>query len=212
MDFGLAFSFPFQDDKWINKILIAGLISLIPVLGWIVVLGWQIEVIRRVIQGSDEPLPDWSDFSAYLTLGVKGAVIALVYSIPIMLLSIPVPVISALMDSGSGDTIIALISICFSCLSLLYGIVLAFVIPAAFGRLAASDQMGDAFQLAAIWELVRNALGAYVIAIIGTIVAGFVGSLGAIACLIGVIFTWAYYNVVAGHLYGQAYLEGAGAS
>jgi hypothetical protein len=212
MDFVLAFSFPFKDEKWISKILIAGLIGLIPVIGWIVLLGWQIEVIRRVIQGSNEPLPDWSGFGDYLILGLKGIVIALIYSLPIILLSIPVPILSSILDSADASVVVAIISFCFSCISLLYGIVLAFVIPAAFGRLAATNRLVDAFNLSAIWGLVRNALGSYVIAIIGTIIASFVGTLGVIACFIGIIFTWAYYNVVAGHLYGQAYREGAAAS
>lgn len=212
MDFGLAFSFPFQDEKWINKILIAGLIALIPIVGWIVLLGWQIEVIRRVIQGSDEPLPDWSGFGDYLMLGLQGVVIALVYSLPIILLTAPVAILSAVLDSSDAGIIIGVISACFSCISLIYGILMAFAIPAAFGRLAATGKIGEAFKLSAIWDLVRNSLGAYVIAIIGTLVASFVGSLGIIACIIGVVFTWAYYNAVAGHLYGQAYREGAAAS
>ena len=37
MDFGLAFTFPFQDEKWIEKLLIAGVIMIIPFVGWIAV-------------------------------------------------------------------------------------------------------------------------------------------------------------------------------
>lgn len=37
MDLGLAFTFPFQDENWLQKILIAGLIMLIPFLGWLAV-------------------------------------------------------------------------------------------------------------------------------------------------------------------------------
>ncbi len=35
MDFGLPFSFAFQDQNWFKKLAIAGLITLIPIMGWI---------------------------------------------------------------------------------------------------------------------------------------------------------------------------------
>ena len=38
MDIGLAFSYPFQDEEWITKLLLVGVILLVPVLGLIVVL------------------------------------------------------------------------------------------------------------------------------------------------------------------------------
>ena len=50
MDFGLAFSFPFQDKNWLQKILIAGLIMLIPIVGWFAVIGWALEITRRVVR------------------------------------------------------------------------------------------------------------------------------------------------------------------
>jgi len=40
MDFGKAFSFVFEDEDWIKKIGVGGLISLIPVIGVFLVLGW----------------------------------------------------------------------------------------------------------------------------------------------------------------------------
>jgi 4-hydroxybenzoate polyprenyltransferase len=40
MDFGLAFSYPFQDQDWFKKIAIAAVIALFPVVGWFAVFGW----------------------------------------------------------------------------------------------------------------------------------------------------------------------------
>jgi hypothetical protein len=43
------------------------------------------------------------------------------------------------------------------------------------------------------------------IVLLGSIVAGFVGSAGVILCVIGVLFTYAYAMLVQSHLWGQAY-------
>ena len=101
MDFGLAFSFPFKDEKWIEKIVIAAVISIIPIIGWFALLGWAIEIGRRVINGEEEVLADWSDFGGLLTLGFKAWLAALVFSIPLIIVWIPVGIFTGLV--GSSD-------------------------------------------------------------------------------------------------------------
>ena len=55
MDFGSAFSFVFQDEDWIKKILLIAVISLIPIVGQIVALGFALEVMKRVINSDPTP-------------------------------------------------------------------------------------------------------------------------------------------------------------
>ncbi|HEX9597358.1 MAG TPA: DUF4013 domain-containing protein [Anaerolineales bacterium] len=210
MDFGLAFSFPFQDEKWVTKLLIAAGLSLIPVIGQIVVLGWSLEITRRVIQGNPEPLPDWSDFGGYLMLGLKGLVVGFVLSLPMILFGIlygvGTGVVASAMDPDAGATVASLLSICFACFAFLYGLVIAVGAPAAMGILAATDQIGAALSPGSILAHFRAAVGPYIIAILGVwVVFGIVGPLGIIACGIGLFVTQAYAFVVSGHLYGQAY-------
>ena len=212
MDFGLAFSFPFQDQQWVKKLLITAVISLVPIIGGIAVLGWSLEVARRVIRQHPEPLPDWSEFGALLGLGFKGFLIGIVLSIPAWVISLPTVALSAFAaDSQDLQTIVTIVSICTSCLSILYSIILAFATPAAYGELASTDQIGAALNPSRIWQLVRAAPSAWLIAILGTLVGGIVASLGLIACIVGVFFTFAYYAALSGHLYGQAYLQATAA-
>ncbi len=212
MDFGLAFSFPFQDEQWVKKLLISAVLMIIPIIGWIAVLGWSIEVTRRVIRQHPEPLPDWSEFGALLALGFKGFLIGVLFSIPAFVISLPNFLLTAFAaDSQDWQTVIVIVSICTSCVSLLYSIVLAFATPAAYGELAATDQIGSAINPGRLWALVRTAPSAYLIAILGTLVGGIVAMLGVIACVVGVFFTFAYYFALAGHLYGQAYIQGSAA-
>jgi hypothetical protein len=94
------------------------------------------------------------------------------------------------------------------CLTFSYAIALLFALPASYGRLAATDGLGESLNVKALWTIVSNAPSAYLIVLLGYIVAGFIASLGSILCLVGVFLTTAYSLAVEGHLLGQAYLEG----
>ena len=207
MDFGLAFSFPFQDEEWIKKVAIAGVLVLIPIVGWFAVLGWSLEVSKRVIAGDKETLPAWTDFGGFMSLGLKAVVVLLIFLIPIFVIVLPTSFASTLVDSADLETIVTVVIICVSCIVVFYAIVLAFVVPASFGRLAATGSIGEALNVGKLWGMIRAAPSAYLIAILGYIAAGFVGGLGTFACGIGLLLTLAYSLAVEGHLNGQAYQE-----
>ena len=209
MDLGLAFSFVFEDEEWVKKVLIAAVLLFIPVIGWFAVFGWAIEITRRVIRQSEEPLPDWTEISDLFILGLKGFVISFVYSIPVMLLSAPITILGWFEDLQG---IVAFLSVCASCLTFIYSIILWVAMPAAFGILADSDNIGEAINPSKILELVRAAPGAYVMALLGIIIAGLVSSVGVILCFIGVFFTSAYAMAFTGHVYGQAYNQARAAA
>jgi len=210
MNLGKAFTFAFEDKDWIKKIGIAGLVMLIPLIGQITVLGWALEVTRRVIRREPETLPDWGAFGDYLVKGLKMFVIGLVYALPIILVSICFSLPSVFMQNGGDDTMAAAlsaISFCMSCIFALYGIAMAFIIPAAYANFAVTDELGSAFRFSEVFGLVRTAPSAYLLVLLGSIVAGLIAGLGIILCFIGVIFTSAYAYVIQSHLWGQAYNE-----
>jgi hypothetical protein len=211
MDFGKAFTFVFEDEDWLKKIALGGLLSLIPVIGIFLVIGYGFEVTKRVIKGDAEVLPDWSDFGGYLTKGFLVFLIVFVYLLPVILIqactSIP------FLFDKPGDTLTAIftiVTICFGCFTFLYSLVAYLVLPAAVGRYAATGELGEAFKLGAIFGMVKDNLGTYGMVLLGGIVASLVASLGSIACLIGVLFTMVYSMAVNGHLWGQAYNVSAG--
>ena len=206
MDFGKAFSFVFEDEDWIKKIVVGGLISLIPVIGAFLVLGWGVEVIKRVIRDDAEILPDWSDFGGYLARGFLVFLVAFVYMLPVILLQ----VCSSLpfLYESADETLITLftiVTVCFGCLTTLYSIAVYLVLPAAIASYADTDDISSAFKLGEIFKMVRDNIGTYAMVFLGGIVAGMVASLGTIACVIGVLFTSVYSFAVNGHLWGQAY-------
>lgn len=206
MDFGKAFSFVFEDEDWIKKIGVGGLISLIPVIGVFLVLGWGVEVVKRVIRDDAEILPDWSDFGGYLARGFLVFLVAFVYFLPVILLQVcsSLPFLYEAADE-TLITLFTIVTVCFGCVTLLYSIAAYLVLPAAIANYAATDDISAAFKLGEVFKMVRDNIGTYAMVLLGGIVASIVASLGSIACVIGVLFTSVYSFAINGHLWGQAY-------
>jgi hypothetical protein len=214
MDFSTPFTYPFKDPDWLKKIAIAGLIFLIPIVGWLYLFGWGLEITRQIIKGEPVVIPE-TDFSKFLTRGLKAWVVGIVYAIPSLLLQIPSGIMRAVAqtssnDNGGGAAMggLAIITLCISLLNLLYSLFLAFVYPAVYANFVAhDDQIGAGLRFGEIFGLVKKAPMAYLLALIGTLIASVISGLGLIACIIGVIVTIAYSILIMCHFYGQAYLE-----
>jgi len=188
------------------------LIGLVPA---IMILGYCLDVLRNVHNGREFPLPEWEDWGGFLGRGFKLVVAFFVWSLPFVLLSIPVFIGAALTDSqnggGAGTAFGVLFIICSSCLLLLWGLFLVLVSPAIYIRLAVTDRFGAAFEIGTLWALTRDNLGNIIVAILLTIVAAIIasiaGSLGFVLLFIGALVTipaatlWQY--LVQAHLYGQ---------
>ena len=212
MEFGLAFSLPFKDPDWFKKMIVNGLVMLIPVVGQICLLGWAIEIARRIIK--DEPsdtLPAF-DFGGQLSQGFKAWIISLVYSIPLIVFIIPIQVVPALsgvleLDESTMSIAVIAVSVCCGGLALIYSILMGFMLPAAIGKFIDTGQLGAGFRVGEIFSLVKASPVSFLLAIVGSFVASFVSSLGSIVCGIGILITAPYGMAILGNLYGQAYKQ-----
>jgi len=216
MNFGLAFSYVFEDTDWVKKVLIAAVLLIIPIIGWLIVAGWMIEITRRVIRNETPFLPEWNDFGKFIVDGLLITVISMIYSIPSIILNVIIQPISMFMQnstqdgSGESNAIIiglSIVLICLGCVVFIYSLIISIGLPAAYANFAVKGSFGAAFNFGEVIGLIRAAPGAYLITFLGSIVASFIGALGLIACFIGVLATMAYATVVQAHLWGQAYNE-----
>lgn len=211
MQFGKAFSFVFEDPDWFKKLAIMGLITLIPILGQIVLCGWMLDIIKKLIRHETVTLPDL-DFGGQLSRGFSAFVVGIVYAIPIIVLVIIQSIITGAVSggyaadgSGSADTVVMVVSLCFGILNFLLSIVLYFIYPIAYGRLADTGKISDALKFGEVFGLIKKAPGAIFIAVLGALLASLIAPLGAIACVIGILLTVVYASAITGHLFGQAY-------
>jgi hypothetical protein len=217
MDFGKAVSFTFDDPDWIKKVVIGGVVTLVPILNF-ASYGYSIEVTRRVIDGNPQPLPEWDDFGGKFIKGLIYFVIGLVYSLPIVLIAClaaggmaATGSLAASSSRSAGEAaggVFGLLGMCVSCIAVIYGVFVAIVLPAAVGHYAAKNEIGAAFRFADVLSLVQKNLGAYLMVFAIGIVAGLLASLvGSLACGIGLIFAGFWSLLVIGHATGQAYRE-----
>ena len=163
-----------------------------------------------MIKGDPEPLPEWNDFGTYIVKGLQLVIIGFVYALPIILVQ---ACTQGLYAAGAEEfyyedafvAISAMVQICMGCLTFLYSIFLGFVLPAAIGHFAAEGTFGSAFRFGEIFRIVKTNPGAYLVIMLASFVMPFIGMLGLLFCLIGVLFTFPYVMTVMQYMYGEAY-------
>ena len=209
MDLAKAFSFVFEDPDWVAKIVIGGLVGLIPIFGQLLVLGYMIAVGRNVIRGRPQPLPEWSEFGQLLADGQYASVVGCVYILPIVLVLciVLLPLLAiggAFNEQANLGTISALG--CFTGFATLYGIVVVWLLlPAALARYADTGDLMSALQFSEVLAISRANPIVFRKACLASLAASLMAGLGLIFCIIGIWFTQFYAGCVMGHAYGQAY-------
>ncbi len=204
MNYSKAFSYVFDDKDWVSKILIAGLIFLIPIVGQIYMMGWSIEIIRRYKAGRRDILPA-THFSAFLTLGLKMLVVGLIYAIPVIILTFILNLftgISSSSDSGTIQFIFGSLGCFGGLLSILVNLLIALVGVYGMIKLAETDQIKACLDFSDIYNCIKANLGKFVIVALLMIVAELIQGAGLIIC-IGIIFTAPYGYAISAHLVGQ---------
>ncbi len=200
-----AFSWPVRDPEWPVKILIVGLILLIPIVGAINGLGWMLATLDRLRAGEERLAP--ANFS-YLGRGAQLFAVQLVYSLAVALVAVaiylPAVLIAAGQGRGTGSAGLIVVSLFLNLLAFgvttIGSLALTFATPAI---VLATDRRGIGGGLA-VGEIVRSSranLTNTLIAGLMLIAASFISSLGAILCFVGVVLTTAYALAVQAWIY-----------
>ncbi len=212
MEFGYAFNYPFKDPDLFKKLIIVGLVTLIPVIGMFVVMGWMIALTRRIIRREEPALLPDLDFSVQLGDGFKAFVVYLVYLAPLFviyaLFAIGGIVGSQFIESLDMDTqgtIILISTLCLTGFIFLYTLFVSFIIPAAFAKVATEGSIKAGLQIGEVLATVKASIGSYLLVLVGVILANMIGSLGTVAFFFGWFITYPYSVAVAGVFYGMAY-------
>jgi len=215
MDWGKSFTYIFDDPDWVSKVLIGGILSLIPVVN-LVVIGYALKALKNVAEGAEHPLPAWDDFGDYFVKGLVSALGALVWALPLIVVGLIGGVISAVTGYGSSETarVSTATALCIwslSCVSSIWGLFISLVLPAAFAKYAIRGDLGAFFRFGEIFGFIKANIGNYIIALLLAWVAQFVSGFGVVLCIIGVIFTEFWATLVGSHLLGQVFRNAASA-
>ena len=105
MDVNKAVRFVFEDKQWISKLLIGVLMSLLAffIIPGLILNGYVIKLVRQVMNGNRDTLPEWEDYGKLLRDGFFVTVGELVWMLPLILLVIIVTLATSGVGSLSDD-------------------------------------------------------------------------------------------------------------
>jgi hypothetical protein len=191
-----AFVWPVRDPEWVTKILIIGLINLIPIIGAINGIGWMLASLDRLRAGEEKLAPANFD---NLGRGARVFVVELIYALGVvaigMVLYLPGLAITVQQNHGHANAglvaLALLLTLAAFGLIALGSLALTFMLPSV---ILATDAGGIAagLHVGAVLKRSRANPMNTLVAGLMLIAASFVSSLGVIACGLGAVFTAAY--------------------
>lgn len=172
--------YPLQDAKWIPKVVIGGLLNLIPIAD-LVAWGYLYKVfIDSLSQSAKEELPTWDDWRQYLAAGVYMLGIGIVYALLslalFLLLFLIIPPLAPLLALVSLDL----------------------VLPMAIARFTVERRFAAAFHFSRIYQKIQLVAREYIsTALLFTVIIGLSGIIllnGVLGLLIWPF--WSFYLLI----------------
>jgi hypothetical protein len=212
-----------MDDKtWLSKLLIGVLMSVLSflIVPALILQGYVVKIIRRVMGGDWDSLPEWDDWGKLLKDGFFVTVAEIVYTLPFIILMIigiaATGGMASLAEGGSDFAAVATTGggLVMVCLIILFVVALLFLMPAILIQYAIKDDFGACFRFGEVFDIVRNHTADILIVFLVSVVAAIVLSLvigilaiipclGWIAAILIGLAVGPYVSYVTGHLYGQ---------
>ena len=221
MDVNKAVRFVMDDKQWISKLLIGAVMSVLGllILPALILQGYLVKIIRHVMNGNWDSLPEWDNWGDLLKDGFFVTVAQVVYTLPfILLIIIGGAATGGIANLMGSDDLAAIMAtgggLLLLCLAVLFAVALLFLTPAILIQYAIKDDLSACFRFGEVFDIIRNHMSDILVAFVVTLVAAFVisiliGILSLIPCLgwiaaflIG-LAVGPYISFVSGHLYGQ---------
>jgi hypothetical protein len=226
MDVAKAFGFVTEDERWLGKLGIGALVSLLSflILPVVLLVGYLVGVARNVMNAEERPLPEWEDFGTLFRDGVAVIVAQIVYTLPFWVLMC-VALMTTIGLGGLAEAndvaaagIVATYGLVI-CLGLLFAIVLFFLSPAIVIQYVRTDEFGATFRFGEVIGIARENMGDILITALASFVASLllnvvIGMIALIPCLgwvaapVLALAGYPWLMVVTGHLYGQIAAKG----
>lgn len=187
IDIGASLKFVLDDPEWLKKCAIMGLILFLPVIGFIILFGWQKRIFDQVRAGQPTPLPD-IDLMGDAARGMTPFVAMLNLAAPAFLLGIGTAVLvfaANFVDKSLGG----IVGLACNLGILVIMLPLGLLFPEMLRRAFAEDDKLPLLHLAPVIKNVLKDPGTYALFLLGWWVASFLQGLGALACLVGAVLT-----------------------
>lgn len=230
------FTFPFKDEEWKRKILIAFLLAIagfiIPFIPWIFLAGYIGQILGRAITAEKDPgLPEWDDWGGVFIVGLRLVALWFIVALPVLAIFglgyvfMFLPAIFAPLVSDSDAPAFVLLTLVGTFggmvsigLSIFLGLLLALIFPPVAGHVIHHQALGAAFRVREWWSIFRANFGGYLLSYILVMGTAMIGAYTfqllyltvVLCCLLPFLASlyMVYIGVVSAALYGQAYRIG----
>ena len=227
--------FPIQDNEARKHFLVGCLIYLagffIPILPWLVTLGYSAIIIRQVLNGEKPHMVPWDNWEQLFKDGARLFGISLVYSLPLFVLMIffflsffAFPLLLGFMQSDNNQglgivwVIFILIGTGLSVLVVTLSLALGLIIPAAEIHAVAKDDFMSGFNVKEWWPIFRQNWVGFVVAMAIlyalltalTFAMQFMIFTVVLLCLLPLLMPVIsmYYAIIQFAIFAQTYKEG----
>jgi hypothetical protein len=205
--FILYFIFPWQAAGNLASMLVF-------YLSIVLLIGYGLRLVKNVRADLTKPLPEWNDWGNDLIRGFKLIVVTLIWSLPLLIFSIPTGIGAAMTGERAESTSFlgGTLLICGGCLAFLYWVFLAIVRPAYTIAFLRDEQIQSGLRFDVILSWTREHLAPVVtVALVSVLAAVAFVVLGAIAGFLLICIGWIITiplgiflpMLVQSHLYGQ---------
>ena len=213
MDISRAFSYIFDDEAWIGKlvmIVVWSLVSVIPLFGLVGVAalaGYTVELLANMRRGVSSPLPEWDNLGDKIGDGANVLIAALVYNMGNFVLLCGVFLLLPSYGDGGGSSSMAggalAITCCLMIFVIIYNVLIWPVLAVGTLRYAQMRQISVFFQFGELWDTLNRHMGLTLQWLLFSIFASLVISFFNIIPCIGWVASMALVVPVQGHLLGQ---------
>ncbi len=209
MDIEEDVKFPTKDIEWIQKVLIGGILGIIPIINFIE-YGYILKVMRGAIDGNPG-MPKWEDWGNLFINGLIAFIITLIYLIiPIVIISVSAGGIMAAAFSGNMNLMAGMIAGAIGgiLIGLLLALVFGFMVPMALAMYTKENSFGAGFRIGEILSRIKSVFAdyitVYVVLIVLLFILALLNSIPILGFLIWIFGTF-YVSVVTFNMFGKVY-------
>ncbi|MBI3168268.1 MAG: DUF4013 domain-containing protein, partial [Chloroflexi bacterium] len=172
------FYFPVKDAEARKHLLIGALISIsafvIPILPYFLLVGYAVQIARQVLRNESPRMVAWDNWSDMFKDGAKVFGVRIVYTLPIIILVLPLmvtsfllPIVTSNSSTPEADPFFAVYMGVFAltmCILIPISIVVAFIVPAAEMHVLEKGEFSAGFRIREWWAIFRANLSGFIAA------------------------------------------------
>lgn len=169
LDFGRSFTYSFEDSEWLKKLMIGGIVNIIPIVN-LAAYGYAVETLSRIAKSGFGVLPEWDDFGKKFLDGLLLGIAFFVWALPGIIVvgigTFPLIVNLIVSKEHTPQAMPFVLSLSIGFMWILF---VAFMYPAIMMNFSRTRSISSCFEFSNIFSLVTFDIGTYILGIVAYI-------------------------------------------